>query len=109
MDACGLEAFTTTLKFTHIVEDRGATHEGTQIEEKPPAAEEEEVSKTVAKRTGSRTQRWSLICREMERECGKGKTSSTKEDRRGKPPHPDRLGEAGFHHLGRLGGMGPHH
>jgi hypothetical protein len=61
MDACKVEAFPSTVRFTHMVEDGGATHEGTQIEDKPPAAEGEEASKAAIKRAVSRTQGWSLI------------------------------------------------
>lgn len=43
-----------------MVEDRDATHEGTQIEDKPPAAEGEEASEAAAKRAVSRPQRWSF-------------------------------------------------
>lgn len=50
-----------TLRFTHMVEDRDATHEGTQIEDKPPAAEGEEASEAAAKTAVSRPQRWSFI------------------------------------------------
>lgn len=57
VDACRVGAFISTLRFTHMVEDRGATHEGTQIEDKPPAAEGEEASKAAVKRAVSRTQR----------------------------------------------------
>lgn len=39
-----------TLWFTHMVEDRDATHEGTLIEDKPPAAEGEEASEAAAKK-----------------------------------------------------------
>lgn len=56
MDACGVEAFTPTVRFTYMVEDGGTTHEGTQIEDKPPAAEGEETSKAAVKRAVSRTQ-----------------------------------------------------
>lgn len=38
-----------TLRFTHMVEDRDATHEGTQIEDKPPAAEGRKLVRQLPK------------------------------------------------------------
>lgn len=75
-----------------MVEDRGATHEGTQIEDKPPAAEEEEASKAAVKRAVSRTQ---------------GEASSDRETEGGVAHISGNLGREGLQVPRRLEGEAP--
>lgn len=81
-----------TLRFTHMVEDRDAAHEGTQVEDKPPAAEREEASEAAAKGSVQAPEVELHLPGSLGREG---------------PQVTRRLGGVRPHHPGRLGRVGP--